>query len=350
MEELRKLIDEIGITPTNGEKLLVFTEFKDTLDFLRTLFAGWGYTITQIDGSMAQDRRRDAEAAFAGECQIMVATEAAGEGINLQFCACMVNYDLPWIPTRLEQRMGRIHRYGQKRVARIYNLVAFDTREGSVLLGLMDRLEQMRIHLGDQVFDVVSSLVSDTTVERLMARVALAKATDPVQDEVLRSLIQVMNESAQRLQQWQEHPFAISTAQFKQMQQASRQSRLTPEYAQHFFVDVLAALNETPVAVPDPEQPAGDAAVFAVTLERASVGRELRLPVRERRLFTFREGETEQAKVARLSGVGRTALRTKFVAGGDALGRRVAGRRPVHRCGSGAGRCVSALVYRRPGA
>lgn len=298
VEELRKLIDEMGITPANGEKLLVFTEFKDTLDFLRTLFEGWGYTVTQIDGSMAHERRRDAEAAFAGHCQVMLATEAAGEGINLQFCAYMVNYDLPWIPTRLEQRMGRIHRYGQERVAHIYNLVAFDTREGSVLLGLLERLDQMRTHLGDQVFDVVSALVSDMTVERLMARVALAKATDPVQDEVLHSLIQVMNESAQRLKQWEDHPFALSTAQFRQMQQASRQSRLTPEYAQHFFVDVLTALNETPVALPDPEKPAGDAAVFAVTLERAAVARELRLPPRERRLFTFRAGDTEAAKAA----------------------------------------------------
>ncbi len=130
--------------PVPGEKLLVFTEAMDTLRFLRRLFEGWGYSVTQIDGSMDMPARLRAEADFHDRCQIMVATEAAGEGINLQFCARMINYDLPWVPTRLEQRMGRIHRYGQTRVARICNLAAADTREGIVLSRMMDRLEEMR--------------------------------------------------------------------------------------------------------------------------------------------------------------------------------------------------------------
>jgi SNF2 family DNA or RNA helicase len=124
VEALRSILADIGITPENDEKLLVFTEFKDTLDFLRSLFEGWEYIVTQIDGSMSQDERLQSEDDFRHHCQVMVATEAAGEGINLQFCAHMVNYDIPWIPTRLEQRMGRIHRYGQKRIAHIYNLTA----------------------------------------------------------------------------------------------------------------------------------------------------------------------------------------------------------------------------------
>ena len=123
---------------------LVFTEAMDTLVFLRRLFEEWGYSVTQIDGRMDMPARLRAEDDFHDRCQIMVATEAADEGINLQFCARMINYDLPWVPTRLEQRMGRIHRYGQQRVARIYNLAAVDTREGNVLVGLLDRLEEMR--------------------------------------------------------------------------------------------------------------------------------------------------------------------------------------------------------------
>jgi superfamily II DNA or RNA helicase len=304
VEALQRILDETGVSPGNGEKLLVFTEFKDTLDFLRRLFEGWGYSVTQIDGSMDHDLRRQAEADFQDTCQVMVATEAAGEGINLQFCATMVNYDLPWVPTRLEQRMGRIHRYGQKRVARIYNLVAADTREGQVLAGLLERLEEMRTHLGDQVFDVVSVLVSDVQVEKLMAQAATAPTTEASQDRALQTLIQAIEAGEARYKQWQEHPFAISTGQFRQMQQASRQSRLTPEYAQHFFVDVLAELHETPVALEDVDQPAGDAAVFSVALRRNNIAQTLGLPVRKRQLFSFREEPAEQEKDAQFLALG----------------------------------------------
>ena len=90
----------------------------------------------------------------------MVATEAAGEGINLQFCKVMINWDLPWNPNRLEQRMGRIHRYGQEYEVQVVNVVANTTREGSVLVRLMEKLERMRAQLGhDQVYDVVSSVL-----------------------------------------------------------------------------------------------------------------------------------------------------------------------------------------------
>jgi len=289
VDALCKILGDIDIAPGNAEKLLVFTEFKDTLDFLRALFESWGYQVTQIDGSMNHAARRQAELDFRNRCQVMVATEAAGEGINLQFCAYMVNYDLPWIPTRLEQRMGRIHRYGQKRVAYIYNLVAADTREGTVLAGLLARLEEMRQHLGDQVFDVVSALVSDVNLEELLAQVSTAPVTEPSQDTALVTLLQALQAGNARQQRWPEHPFAISTAQFEHMRQTSRQSRLTPEYAQHFFVDALSALKETPIALEDMDQPPGDADTFSVALQRTTIAQALHLPARKRRLFTFHE-------------------------------------------------------------
>jgi superfamily II DNA or RNA helicase len=290
VEKLRELLaEEVSIAPGNGEKLLVFTEFKDTLDFLRQLFETWGYRVTQIDGSMSHQKRRQAEIDFRHECQVMVATEAAGEGINLQFCAYMINYDLPWIPTRLEQRMGRIHRYGQKRVAHIYNLVAADTREGIVLVGLMDRLEEMRTHLGDQVFDVVSTLVSDVSLEELLTEVATSPVVEASQDRALTKVLAALKAGQARQERWQDHPFAISTEQFEQMRQMSRQSRLTPEYAQHFFVDTLSALNETPFVWDNTDQQPGDADVFAVALQRENVASALGIRPRKRRLFTFRE-------------------------------------------------------------
>jgi superfamily II DNA or RNA helicase len=287
VEKLREILDEIGLAPGNGEKLLVFTEFKDTLDFLRALFEDWGYVVTQIDGSMDHERRRQAETDFRHHCQLLIATEAAGEGINLQFCAYMVNYDLPWIPTRLEQRMGRIHRYGQTRVAYIYNLTAGDTREGRVLLGLMQRMEEMRRHLGDQVFDVVSTLVSDVNLEKLLATVATSPETEASHDAALKQLIQATQAGEDRYKQWQEHPFAISTARFRQMQESSRQSRLTPEYAQNFLVDALAELKESPLALVEPTQPPGDATVIGLNVQREGVAGELELPAHRRLRYTF---------------------------------------------------------------
>lgn len=290
VEKLQEIMAEMGIGPENDEKLLVFTESKDTLVFLRRLFEGWGYVVTQIDGAMPQEARIRAEGDFRDRCQIMVATEAAGEGINLQFCAHMINYDLPWVPTRLEQRMGRIHRYGQTRVARIANLVAADTREGQVLAGLMERLDQMRADLGEGVFDVVSALISDAGLEKLMAEVALSSPTDDSHERALRNLRARMEEGAGRQKEWREQPFAISNGTLLEMKEASRQSRLTPEYAQHFFVDALAELNETPVALPEEgrTREPGDAAVFSLAVRRAGIAGELGLPVRGNRLFTFR--------------------------------------------------------------
>jgi superfamily II DNA or RNA helicase len=300
---LREILDEIGLAPDSGEKLLVFTEFKDTLDFLRALFEGWGYRVTQIDGSMEHDARRRAELDFRTTCQVMVATEAAGEGINLQFCAFMINYDLPWIPTRLEQRMGRIHRYGQTRVAHIYNLVTADTREGMVLSGLLERLDEMRQHLGDQVFDVVSALVGDASVEQWMTDVATAPTTEAAQDHALQALWRAMEEGEARYQQWQEHPFAIAPAQFRRMQRASRRSRLTPEYAQHFFVDVLEALHEVPIDVAMTSSP-GDADVLRVAVQRHNVARELGLPKDKPQYLTFLQGHSAHEEDVRFLALG----------------------------------------------
>jgi len=130
VRRLKSLLTECGVFQDPNMKLLIFTEHKDTLDFLvgdgrdgRPMgkLREWNLTVTQIHGGMKiGDRdtpgtRIYAEREFRENCQVLVATEAAGEGINLQFCWLMVNYDIPWNPVRLEQRMGRIHRYGQEK-------------------------------------------------------------------------------------------------------------------------------------------------------------------------------------------------------------------------------------------
>jgi len=111
------------------------------------------------------------EREFREEAQILVATEAAGEGINLQFCWLMINYDIPWNPVRLEQRMGRIHRYGQEHNCLIFNFVALNTREGRVLQKLYERLSEIRKELGtDHVFDVLAKCSRQTCSKSFSAR------------------------------------------------------------------------------------------------------------------------------------------------------------------------------------
>lgn len=144
-------------------KMVVFTEHRDTLNYLanqiRTLI-GRPEAVVVIHGGVSRDERRKAEEAFKfdKEVEILVATDAAGEGINLQRAHLMVNYDLPWNPNRLEQRFGRIHRIGQTEVCHLWNLVAKDTREGEVYHRLLEKLDVARQALRGRVFDVLGQL------------------------------------------------------------------------------------------------------------------------------------------------------------------------------------------------
>lgn len=165
-------------TPTRGagpiprpagsprQKLVLFTEHRDTLNYLRgriTTLLGRESAVVTIHGAMARDDRADAQEKFRNdpEVQVLLATDAAGEGINLQRAHLMVNYDLPWNPNRLEQRFGRIHRIGQTEVCHLWNLLAKDTREGDVYRQLLEKLEEARSALGGQVFDVLGKLQFD---------------------------------------------------------------------------------------------------------------------------------------------------------------------------------------------
>ena len=147
-------------------KLLIFTEHRDTLSHLRQHLESWGYSTCEIHGGMNPHERKQAQEDFRTNRQVCVATEAAGEGINLQFCHLMVNYDLPWNPTRLEQRLGRIHRIGQSRDVYAFNFVATSSEdgqpviEGRILERLLSKLDRMRDALGDRVFDVVGEVLS----------------------------------------------------------------------------------------------------------------------------------------------------------------------------------------------
>ena len=246
VEEFKRVIEEQTVADRD-EKILVFTEHRDTLEYLTGLLRGWGYRVCNIHGGMKLQDRIAAEKEFRGPAQIMVATEAAGEGINLQFCKVMLNWDLPWNPNRLEQRMGRIHRYGQEYEVNVFNVVANTTREGSVLIRLMEKLERMRDELGhDQVYDVVSSVLDSGHV-RLDALIREAILNRRSMDDILGELEFVDNSaSVANAKELLGEALAtrnIDTAGLLGDERDSKERRLTPEFVERFFVDGFRYLN-----------------------------------------------------------------------------------------------------------
>jgi len=235
--KLREVLQAREIQAT-GEKLLIFTESRDTLDYLAENLRAWGLSVVTLHGGMNLDERIKAEHEFHDKAQVMVSTEAGGEGINLQFCALMVNYDIPWNPNRLEQRMGRIHRYGQNREVHIYNLVAYDTREGRVLTTLFDKLDRIRQAYGnDRVFDVIGDelplgvSLRDLIVDAIANRRTL--------DEIVAELECIPDEQVMcRIQEAALTGLATRHVDLRRVlgeEQRARENRLTPEYVERFF-------------------------------------------------------------------------------------------------------------------
>ena len=188
-EKLREVLTESKFI---DEKFIVFTEHRDTLIFLVRRLNGMGYTdqIAQIHGGMHYTLREEEVERFRkpsteGGARFLICTDAAGEGINLQFCWIMINYDIPWNPARLEQRMGRIHRYGQKHdPVIILNLVAPATREGKVIKTLLDKLENIRKELqSDKVFDCIGRFFEGVSIKQYM-ELAVTEDADTVAREL----------------------------------------------------------------------------------------------------------------------------------------------------------------------
>jgi len=236
LNELRKLMEEEKLHQTKT-KLLLFTESKDTLDYLVEKLRGWGYSVTSIHGEMNLDKRIQAEADFRNRAQIMVSTEAGGEGINLQFCWIMVNYDIPWNPNRLEQRMGRVHRYGQQHEVHIYNLVAVDTREGRILNRLFDKLSQIRDHFGsDRVFDVIGEMLVGKSLKELIMDAIANRRT---MDEILNDFERIPDEEAIKIvRETSLEALAtrhIDLTRILGERRRAMENRLVPEYIEEFF-------------------------------------------------------------------------------------------------------------------
>ncbi|MDE0416418.1 MAG: helicase-related protein [bacterium] len=225
-------------------KLLVFTEHRDTLDYLRKHLKVWGYSTCQIHGGMNPRERKQAQEDFRTSRQICVATEAAGEGINLQFCHLMINYDLPWNPTRLEQRLGRIHRIGQTRDVYAFNFVATSSDdgqpviEGRILERLLGKLDRMRDALGDRVFDVVGEVLSLNKVN--LPDMLREVAYEPRRlDDYLDAIDRIEPGLLGRYEQATGIALARGHVDFSAFAQANLESeerRLMPRYVESHFV------------------------------------------------------------------------------------------------------------------
>ena len=246
--------------PSPRQKLVLFTEHRDTLNYLQNKIAsllGRPQSLVMIHGGMGREERRKAQESFLHdpEVQVLLATDAAGEGINLQRAHLMVNYDLPWNPNRLEQRFGRIHRIGQTEVCHLWNLVAEETREGDVYRTLLEKLEEARKALGGQVFDVLGKLQfidqgEPKTLRELLLQAirygdrpdVRARLTLAIAEAVDRPhLVGLIEERALA----HDSMDASRVARIREEMERADARRLQPHYIESFFLEAFKQLGGT---------------------------------------------------------------------------------------------------------
>ena len=255
-DELSKLLQDDGnMFGAAGiqEKLIIFTEHRDTLRYLtnkiRSLL-GSVEAVVNIHGGLLRDERRKVEELFKQdkEVRILIATDAAGEGINLQRAHLMVNYDLPWNPNRLEQRFGRIHRIGQMEVCHLWNLVSQETREGMVFQRLFEKLEQEREALKGKVFDVLGKL---TFNNKSLRELLIDAVRYNNQEDVKRRLFEVVDHSLDRdalRRLLDEHALTEDTMDVHQVMairedmERMEANKLQPHFIESFFIEAFQSV------------------------------------------------------------------------------------------------------------
>lgn len=257
LSELKKMLTKLGIFSDTKMKLLIFTEHKDTLDYIVSKLESWKLTVTQIHGGMkvgdrdTPNTRIYAEREFRESCQVLVATEAAGEGINLQFCWLMINYDIPWNPIRLEQRMGRIHRYGQEKDCLIFNFVSVNTREGRVFAKLFERIRRIEEDLDPErtgkIFNVLGDVFPSNELERLLRQMYSRNLNeDNIKDRIVENIgkerfEKITHSTLEGLAKRELNLSAI----FERSSEA-KERRLVPEVIENFFIEAAPLIGVFP--------------------------------------------------------------------------------------------------------
>jgi superfamily II DNA or RNA helicase len=242
--------------PSTLQKLVIFTEHRDTLSYLHsriTTLLGRNDAVVVIHGGMGREERMNAQEGFRHDpqVQVLLATDAAGEGINLQRAHLMVNYDLPWNPNRLEQRFGRIHRIGQTEVCHLWNLVADETREGDVYRKLLEKLEQARQSLGGQVFDVLGKIQFEGRMLRDLLIDAIrygdqpevrARLTTAVEHALDREHLQALLEDRALAHDAMD---VSRVHRIREDMERAEARRLQPHYIESFFLEAFQRLGGT---------------------------------------------------------------------------------------------------------
>lgn len=253
-EQLRSLlIDEDLLKDKHGEprKLIIFTEHRDTLNYLTDQIRnqlGRDDAVVTIHGGTSRQNRRHVREQFTHEPsrQVLIATDAAGEGLNLQAAHLMINYDLPWNPNRLEQRFGRIHRIGQPHVCRLWNLVADDTREGQVFTRLLSKMEQQRKAYGGRLFDVLGEAFTERSLRDLLME-AIRYGDDPAKRAELDMIIDAevshgLEELLQERALARESLDPLEVARLRRQMDDARARKLQPHYISAFFRGAFSQL------------------------------------------------------------------------------------------------------------
>ena len=235
---------------------MIFTEHRDTLRYLEarvTTLLGRKDAVVLIHGGMGREERMKAQESFRHdpEVQVLIATDAAGEGINLQRAHLMVNYDLPWNPNRIEQRFGRIHRIGQTEVCHLWNVVAEETREGDVYYTLLKKLEQARQALGGQVFDVLGKIQFEGRPLRELLIEAIRYGERPEIRARLTQAIANAVDTTQLQNLIEERALAHDVmdvsrvARIREDMERAAARRLQPFYIESFFLEAFSQLGGT---------------------------------------------------------------------------------------------------------
>ncbi|MER2504533.1 MAG: helicase-related protein [Azonexus sp.] len=243
-------------TPSPHQKLVIFTEHRDTLNYLEqriTTLLGRKEAVVIIHGGIGREERLKVQESFKHdpEVQILLATDAAGEGINLQRAHLMVNYDLPWNPNRLEQRFGRIHRIGQTEPCHLWNLVAEETREGDVYRKLLEKLEQARQALGGQVFDVLGKLQFEGKSLRELLIEAIRHGEKPDVKAYLTTVLDTALDRSHLQSLLEERVLAhdaMDASQVRRIREDMERAdarRLQPHYIESFFHEAFKRLGGT---------------------------------------------------------------------------------------------------------
>lgn len=253
-EELSELLQAPVMKDSDGrrEKIIIFTEHKDTLRYLskkiRSLL-GRSESVITIQGGMSRSERKKAELEFKQnkDVSVLIATDAAGEGINLQRAHLMINYDLPWNPNRIEQRFGRIHRIGQNEICRLWNLVAENTREGDVFKHLFDKLNIERDSLGGKVFDILGRVTFGEKSLKDLLIDAVRYGNDPVNREKINTVVNTSLDTEHLMNLIRQYALsdeimdASRINEIKENMERMDAKRLQPFYIQAFFENAMKA-------------------------------------------------------------------------------------------------------------